>query len=77
MIDLWFLLAIAISLVVGGIVGFHIRPKKYDGVITMTENNGTLVYSLVVSEDPELLANHKEALFRIIPPSIEDTLSRK
>lgn len=63
----WFILVIVIALFVGGFVGFKLRHSRFDGIITMEENGqGGLVYSLIVSEDPELLANHKEARFKIV-----------
>lgn len=66
---LWFILTIVISLFVGGFIGFTLKRSRFDGIITMKENDGSLVYSLIVAEDPELLANQKEARFKIIPPS--------
>lgn len=67
MINFWFIIAIVISLFVGAGIGFSIRNTKYDGIITLEEqDDGKMLYSLIVSEDPELLANHKEARFKII-----------
>jgi hypothetical protein len=55
----------------GGFIGFKLKHSRYDGIITMKENDGKLIYSLMVANDPELLANQKEARFKIIPPTYE------
>ena len=53
----------------GFFIGMHRKRSSYHGIIRMTETEGRLVYSLELMEDPELLANHDEATFKIISSS--------
>lgn len=66
-----------IGIGIGFFAGFTFKRSKYDGVITMKENEGQLIYSLILADDPELLANQKDARFKIIAPSYEDYYSRR
>lgn len=69
MIILWISLAVLLGAIMGVISGVKVTLSRYDGIITMKEEEGTLTYSLIVLGDPELLANHKRAMFKIVPPS--------
>lgn len=77
MILLWFFVGIVIGTFIGFLVGVTLRYIKYDGIITMEETEHGLRYNLIVSDDPENLANQKDARFKIVSPSYDVPHSRR
>lgn len=80
MVILYILALIVPAMILGILIGTRLRPQRnYDGVIKMIEKEGTLIYSLELAGDPELLVFQKEVRFKVIPPNyeeLEDLLSQ-
>jgi hypothetical protein len=61
---------------VGLAIGGLFKRSRYHGVLRLFETENGLIYSLELAEDPELLANHKEVIFKVDAPEYEKLLSR-
>ena len=60
----------------GFFIGRTFGASTCDGVITMTETDRGLIYSLELSQDPEFLMNQSEVKFKVVSPNYEKLLSR-
>ena len=76
MIWIFVYVGFCIFFLLGFIMGVKLHRSKYHGIITLTETDGKLLYSLELADDPELLANQDEAVFKIIPPEYVRVTSR-
>lgn len=61
------------ALLIGIVIGYRLRSAQpYHGVIKMVEREGTLVYTLELASDPELIVFQDEVRFKVIPPNYEE-----
>jgi hypothetical protein len=69
----YILIVVLPALLVGIVIGYRLRAAQpYHGVIKMVEREGTLVYTLELASDPELIVFQDEVRFKVIPPNYEE-----
>jgi hypothetical protein len=69
----YILIVVVPALLIGIVIGYRLRKgQPYHGVIKMIEREGTLVYTLELVSDPELLVFQDEVRFKVIPPNYEE-----
>lgn len=76
MIFLFIFLGAFAGMLIGYSVGRGLKRANYDGVLKMYETEKGLLYSLELIQDPELLANQDEVVFKVAAPDYDKLLSQ-